>query len=545
MHRMYQRMPDIRTGSTIGPTRQTTTKLHHIQQPRLVEAYQWSTPGNLTRSAFLSYAITIKASIPKLLPCMEILFAPQPVRPNSSRTVEEWFKTTFDPFDQEPWRERNRRCSSAPCGAERIRRPLSTRAMSSSFTRSERGFTEKSPSTPRGETVSIDKREYRSAAQSHGVHWHRTSPIPERFESAANAIIDRERDSSPMTYEEARSHSNFAKNNVDYVEADISHHYYKHGMIPDTNHPSGVLAFQQEFDRTCVPNDPTMPTKLSQPRPDWTWGVDEKSLTEYQQYSRRQTYAKYVLEKITRPQNQTIMPGFVWELKSGAAGGTIYHAENQCIGAGATMVNALRLFFDAAKKHGAIPHEDGDLLAFSVATDGQFAHLCLHWFDFPDHHGTRIKSYALCEPDRIPEFFQRCKNIIDFVCSGRNGKVQSALDALFRKTVVENLTLRQPIDDIFQARRDRMIASYYRDHPSFATPSTSMSGHANSGSASPHPESCTTKATYSHTEIPSSPAAMATARQLNPLKRPSAQSCPAGSEDKKRPKYDEDVRHRY
>jgi hypothetical protein len=138
------------------------------------------------------------------------------------------------------------------------------------------------------------------------------------------------------------------------------------------------VAISVEFSKGHVPLDASLQTRISQPRPDVAYGMKHEFLTDYQRVAQAQTYGSVSLDKTMLVQNEGLLPGFIWELESGAAGSTKYHAESQCIGGGAAIVNALRTLFEAAGEHGKFLYQDEDLISFSIASYGQDSYLNIH-----------------------------------------------------------------------------------------------------------------------------------------------------------------------
>lgn len=316
--------------------------------------------------------------------------------------------------------------------------------------------------TPSIESEATDSRYYRRVAATHGIIWHNTDVVPASFRHAAIQIIDAPRESPSLSDEEARERAHWIRSQNDNGESSISHAYHAKHAIPSAPE-HGSIAMSVEFGKDHLPLNPGLQTKLPQPRPDVAYGMSEKSLTDYQRIAQEQTYGSISLDKTMRVQNEGLLPGFIWELKSGASGGAKYHAESQCIGGGAAMVHALRTLYEIACAYGKVMYQDEDLISFSIASDGQDSFFNLHWYQDLQFHGQRLKSYRLSEAEDLSEFYRRCKNAIDYVASGRHGRVVVALNALYHETVA-----RDPprfTDELSRLRHEKTLNHYWTDHP--------------------------------------------------------------------------------
>ena len=435
----------------------------------------------------------------------------------------EWLDESLGATNQLAPRDRLRqphRSKSAAPDTNLSRVPLPPRCSSamSSFSTPLGGKTPSIKSEP------TDSRYYREVAATHGIIWHNTDIVPATFRHAATQIMDTERDSPPLSHEEARKRAHWIRSQNDNGESSISHEYYSEHAIPRAP-KHGSVAMSVEFGKGHVPLNPGLQSRLPQPRPDVAYGMKKDSLTDYQRVALAQLYGSVSLDKIMRVQNEGLLPGFIWEIKSGAAGGTKYHAESQCIGGGAAIVHALRTLYEVAREHGKVLYQDEDLISFSIASDGQDSYFNLHWYQDLQFHGQRLKSYRLCEAEDLPEFYRRCKNVIDYVASGRHGRVAAALNALYSETVAKNPP--RLADELSRLRHEKTLSHYWTDHP----PPTSSTVSASASPTSPfRSSSCDSRTThsanaYSPHDQPASLAAIAAAHDLKARKHGRPSSC--------------------
>lgn len=460
--------------------------------------------------------------------------APQPTRPSSATWfLEEWLDDSFGADNQLAPRDRRgqlHRSKSVPpdTNLRCVLLPPRCSSAMSSFSAPLGGKTLSIKSEP------TDSRYYREVAATHGIIWHNTDVLPPTLRQAATQIIDAERDSPPLSDEQARERAHWIRSQNDNGESSISHEYYSEHAIPRAP-KHGSVAMSVEFGKGYVPLDPGLQTRLPQPRPDVAYGMKQESLTDYQLVAQAQTYGSISLDKTMRVQTEGLLPGFIWELKSGAAGGTKYHAESQCIGGGAAIVSALRTLYEVAREHGKVLYQDEDLISFSIASDGQDSYFNLHWYQDLQFHGQRLKSYRLCEAEALPEFYRRCKNVIDYVASGRHGRVSAALNALYHETVARSPT--RFTDELSRLRHEKTLNHYWIDHPLLSSSTVSASASSTSPFRSSSSNSCTTHSANAPTlhNQPASSAAIATTNEIEGRKRRRASSHQdVGGEPKRR-----------
>lgn len=136
----------------------------------------------------------------------------------------------------------------------------------------------------------------------------------------------------------------------------------------------------------------------------------------------------------TQPGRGNTFPFLVFELKSEAAGGTLYAAENQAAGSGSHSVNALLWLLREARKSGL---SDTDLMmdtvAFSFVISHQEAVFYMHWQSTEEKrfYMSWLKSYSTFEPDEIRACNNVVKNTVENALGARKTKIGNALLALF------------------------------------------------------------------------------------------------------------------
>lgn len=330
----------------------------------------------------------------------------------------------------------------------------------------ERPKSEQSDGTAqKSSALSVSAADYRSNAENHGCVWKKAGPLPQNIGHTVNGILTRPRDSPPMTDDEARRWAEISQDATESLEPNLSAAFYKAGFVPQPGHPGGTLALSQDFPPMSVPRTGWAEGGIPAPRPDCSWGYTKEAFTSYQELGRNNKYSS-VKDKDTRLQRDTILPGFIWEFKSQAAQGSMYVAVNQTIGAGAACVKALTTLYEEAQKQGMVKRNEADTIAFSVAIDGQFANLNIHWFQELQYMAQRHRSYRLCEADDIPEFFNHCKNILTYLYGPRHQKIATALNTLFQATFVGDKhrdEIEKGYDAYTKARYEDIVHKYITD----------------------------------------------------------------------------------
>lgn len=119
------------------------------------------------------------------------------------------------------------------------------------------------------------------------------------------------------------------------------------------------------------------------------------------------------------------------EMKSEAAGGTIYVAENQAAGSGSHSVNDLLWLLREA---GTSTNSSlTDTIAFTITMSHRQAIFYLHWYSATDrrHYMSFLESYSCVTPKDIRACNNTVKNIIDHGLGARKTAVGNALENLF------------------------------------------------------------------------------------------------------------------
>ena len=187
------------------------------------------------------------------------------------------------------------------------------------------------------------------------------------------------------------------------------------------------------WNTIALPNDPEYEYNLAAPKPDAYLGYSrgQQSGWSTAQYN---VISHLRARPYTQPGRGNTFPFLMFELKSEAAGGTLYAAENQAAGSGSHSVNALLWLLQEAKNSGL---SDTDLMrdtvSFSFVMSHREAVFYMHWqsTEKKRFYMSRLKSYSAFEPDEIRACNNAVKNTVENALGARKTKIGNALLALF------------------------------------------------------------------------------------------------------------------
>ncbi|KAL9135812.1 MAG: hypothetical protein Q9175_002988 [Cornicularia normoerica] len=186
------------------------------------------------------------------------------------------------------------------------------------------------------------------------------------------------------------------------------------------------------WNTIALPNDPEYEYSLAAPKPDAYLGYSrgQQSGWSTSQYN---VISHLRARPYTQPGRGNTFPFLMFELKSEAAGGTLYAAENQAAGSGSHSVNALSWLLQEAQKSGL---SDTDLMRDTVSCSFVMSHreavLYMHWqsTEKKRFYMSRLKSYSAFEPDEIRACNNAVKNTVEKALGARKTKIGNALLAL-------------------------------------------------------------------------------------------------------------------
>lgn len=184
------------------------------------------------------------------------------------------------------------------------------------------------------------------------------------------------------------------------------------------------------WNTDALPNNPEYEYDLSAPRPDVYVGYSNNQRSSWS-YAQSNVIDHPVARPYTQPARSNTFPFFMIEMKSEAAGGTLYVAENQAAGSGSHSVNALLWLLKEAGLSDS--HSVKDKVAFTVTLSHREAIFYIHWYSVDDRcfYMSFLKSYSSMVPENIQACNNTVKNIIDYGLGARKTMIGNALKALF------------------------------------------------------------------------------------------------------------------
>ncbi|KAL9115527.1 MAG: hypothetical protein Q9227_000848 [Pyrenula ochraceoflavens] len=200
------------------------------------------------------------------------------------------------------------------------------------------------------------------------------------------------------------------------------------------------------WNMTALPNNPEYEYNLAAPKPDAYLGYSrgQQSGWSTSQYN---VISHPKARPYTQPGRGNTFPFLMFELKSEAAGGTLYAAENRAAGSGSHSVNALLWLLEEARKHGLSDFDSlEDTVSFSFVVSHREAVFYIHWRSPEEKrfYISRLKSYSTFEPDEIRACNIAVKNTVEKALGTRKTKIGDALQALF--PIPEHWGPYQPTD---------------------------------------------------------------------------------------------------
>lgn len=183
-----------------------------------------------------------------------------------------------------------------------------------------------------------------------------------------------------------------------------------------------------QWSTDALPNNPQYPYSLIAPKPDLHLGYASGQKSQWT-YAESAVIDHRVARPYTRPGRNNTFPFLMFEVKSEAAGGTLWHAENQAAGSGSYAVNALRWLFEQASLTPSLT----DTVAFTANVTHREVIFYIHWYSL--ENGRFFMSYLTrywsLDATDIRACNNTVKNIIDYALGPRKEKIKAALRALY------------------------------------------------------------------------------------------------------------------
>ena len=231
--------------------------------------------------------------------------------------------------------------------------------------------------------------------------------------------------------------------------------------VPLSPNSQGQLAVTRKlpFSLDCMPYVPGgwlgegPQPRISNPFPDLLFGYALKTFTLEQR--RCMTGLERLADRVLGTTARELLCAFfAVEFKAQATGGSIYAATNQCAGAGAACVNALKMIYELAPTpidEGPTSNADSgghlpsprsspnivaatapsaaDSLCFTMAIDGQTAALHANWTDGAGaFYCSRVRHYVLFEAEGAQALKREVDAVIAWGLGPRLTAIRNALD---------------------------------------------------------------------------------------------------------------------
>ena len=184
------------------------------------------------------------------------------------------------------------------------------------------------------------------------------------------------------------------------------------------------------WSTVALPNNPEYQYDVSAPKPDTHFGYPTNQRSGWS-YAQSNVITHPVARPYAQPARGNTFPFLMVEMKSEAAGGTIYVAENQAAGSGSHSVNALLWLLKEAGTYDSSSLTD--TIAFTITMSHREAIFYLHWYSEADrrYYMSFLESYSSVTAKDIRACNNTVKNIIDYGLGARRTAIGTALEALF------------------------------------------------------------------------------------------------------------------
>ncbi|KAK5117594.1 hypothetical protein LTR62_005016 [Meristemomyces frigidus] len=268
--------------------------------------------------------------------------------------------------------------------------------------------------------------DYRSVLRNNGIHMdHTGKKIPPELQSFLDSSIFKPR-SEPLTPEAIVDAVQTAMEIADSLESNI----YDLGgtaMLPFKRADVGRGGNTPWYSDN-LPKSDAYETPLAQPKPDIhcgyltgqrsTWTIAENAVIDHQR-----------AKKITQPARGNCFPFFVLEMKSEAMGGTLWHAENQAAGSGASCVNAMRWLYQEAYSTNDQPVVES--IAFSACVTHREVIFHVHHYSAANslYYMSLLKAFQTVS--QVEECNNVVSNIFEHALGSRQDKTREQLKLLY------------------------------------------------------------------------------------------------------------------
>ncbi|KAL8727594.1 MAG: hypothetical protein Q9166_005944 [cf. Caloplaca sp. 2 TL-2023] len=265
---------------------------------------------------------------------------------------------------------------------------------------------------------------YRSILRNNGVRMdHTGDKIPKELRDFLDTEILKRR-TSKILPEDVSATIQTAVNIADSAEGNIFD-LVGTAMFPVKRFDIG-RGGNTPWSTDAVPKTPQYSNSLATPKPDvhigyptdmqTTWTSKENAVVDHR-----------AATPYTRPARGNSFPFLVFELKSEAAGGTLWQAENQAAGSGAHCVNSMRWFLREAYPSKALSVLDA--VAFTIAVTHREAIYHIHFYSEENatNYMSWIGTFSTLRGADIQRSNDATENILEYGLGTRQRKIRNAL----------------------------------------------------------------------------------------------------------------------
>ena len=253
--------------------------------------------------------------------------------------------------------------------------------------------------------------------------------LPPEVRALINEKILKSPSSPPLPEECVREVKIMAEYLVESAEASVSS-LIRTAMFP-LRLPGVIFeGGDTQWATEALPQNPNYGLAVSAPKPDLHYGYAPGQLSTWS--PKENVVVDHVFARpYTQPARGNKFPFLVFELKSEATGGTLWHAENQAAGSGTCCVSGLLWLLKQADPERT--RRLTDSIAFSVTVTQRVSVFYVHYY--VEEEQRFYMSYISKIWNTDPIDIQRChdivKNILEYGVTIRQQMIKDAFSLLF------------------------------------------------------------------------------------------------------------------
>lgn len=350
----------------------------------------------------------------------------------NTATVNEWLSTV--PRTSRPT---NSRPSSAPpqfSGREALRtidnyQPVSLATIQRMSQSQGQSLKRGSNASSQNLRPSTSHPIYRSLLFNNGIRMDYTGRrMPTNVRDLMDKQILQRRSSPPLSEERVFQMIKKAEALADSAEGKIS------SLVTTDMFPVDRSDIEEGgntmWSTDALPYNPDYDQPLAAPKPDFHYGYPPGQRSDWT--AQENAIADHrVARPYTQPARGGRFPFLAFEMKSEAAGGTLWHAENQAAGSGSYCVKALQWFLEQA-----FPTESvsiTDYVAFTGAVTHREVIFYVHYYSEEDAccYMSYLRRFSTTDYGDIQGCHDLIKNILEYGLTTRQTKIKNALAQLF------------------------------------------------------------------------------------------------------------------